>query len=245
MTKAYFLSDLHLRNSEEKKAQILLRFLHSNAGDGDLFLLGDIFDLWLGDHKYFQEKFSPIIKAIQQWLQKGGRVYYFEGNHDLHLKKFWQQELGVEVYTEPTYFNLGLLKVRVEHGDQMDPEDRGYLFLRWFLRTPILRSLIYHLPGTWVAAIGENASSQSRTYTTSRRDENRQLRVMHQHAEKMVEQTPFDALVAGHVHQRDEYRFCSKSGAPVVSYNLGVWTDQEMPLLQLYGASWKWENLSK
>ena len=44
--KAYFISDIHLDNMQERNGEILLRFLHSLAAQEkvpDLYLLGDIF----------------------------------------------------------------------------------------------------------------------------------------------------------------------------------------------------------
>jgi UDP-2,3-diacylglucosamine hydrolase len=102
--KAYFLSDLHLKSMQERNSQTLLRFLHSvrdeqlaingtkdqglraikGASDRHyVFLVGDIFDLWIGKHDYFVSRFKPIVDAIAELVRAGVEVHYFEGNHDL------------------------------------------------------------------------------------------------------------------------------------------------------------------
>ena len=84
-------------------------------------MLGDIFDLWVADHRYFIDAYSEIIDQIKRLQRAGIEIHYFEGNHDLHLKSFWQDELGLAVHNEPFYVQLGDTVVRLEHGDQMDP----------------------------------------------------------------------------------------------------------------------------
>ena len=88
MTKAYFLSDLHLRSSEESNSQKLLLFLRHLQENPEsfshLFLVGDIFDLWIHSHKYFIDKYSEIVEAIRAVVDSGNEVHYFEGNQFLY-----------------------------------------------------------------------------------------------------------------------------------------------------------------
>lgn len=244
MKSYYFLSDLHLRDMQDTKAQKLLRFFISQQAQASqvmVFLVGDVFDLWLGDHSYFVKKFQPLIEAIQKFIHAGGEVHYFEGNHDLHLKKFWQGHVNVIVHTEPVYFHLDEDVVRVEHGDEMDPEDKGYIFLRWLLRTPGMRFMILHLPGFLVAYIGNMMSKTSRAYTNSLRDPQRIVRTIHTHAQKAFRERPFQVIISGHVHLRDETTF-AMDGQKMTSYNLGSWDDHSRALVKR-GVQWSWEEL--
>lgn len=245
MEKVLFISDLHLKSMQEEKAQILLRFLVSiqpEAKNTTLFLVGDIFDLWLGGHNYFVKKFKPLISEIKKFITAGGKVYYFEGNHDLHLTHFFEWNLGCQVYREAETFLFGETTVRVEHGDQMDLSDKGYLFLRWLLRTSPVTGLILNLPGPVVGKIGDMASQTSRNYTDSKRDTSHILKVMHDHAHAMHDKKPFDAIITGHVHLRDEYHF-QVHGKTVKSFNLGCWDDKAMAL-EFDGQNWKWFELT-
>jgi UDP-2,3-diacylglucosamine hydrolase len=240
----YFVSDLHIRSDKDEKAQIFLRFLHlleKKPTPVTLVLGGDIFDLWLGDHTYFQKKFKGIVDQIRKLVELKHSIYYFEGNHDIHLQKFWQDQVGVTVYTEPEFLLFDDLVVRFEHGDQMDPDDHGYHFLRWLLRTWFFRWLIFSLPDAVVVKLGQSASQMSRSYTDRLRDETRIRNVMHDHAERIYNKRPFDAIVHGHVHLRDEYLFEAEQ-KKVASFNLGSW-DQEYPVLVLDKGKWFWEFL--
>ncbi|MEM7645727.1 MAG: UDP-2,3-diacylglucosamine diphosphatase [Pseudomonadota bacterium] len=232
---AYFLSDLHLKTMEESNSQKLLLFLHSLAEKKQsvthLFLVGDIFDLWISDHQYFVEKFLKIVNAIKVVVQKGVEVHYFEGNHDLYLKKFWQQEVGVRVHEGPEFFKLGPYQVRVEHGDFMNPDDKGYLFLRAFLRSDPLKKIAKNLPGRFVKSIGQRASRMSRSYTSNQKKmhEEQVKEFMRTYADTEISKKPFDFLITGHTHVEDIYHF-DYEGSEVRSINLGSWFETQKVL---------------
>ena len=229
MVSALFVSDIHIQSPDCPRARLFERFLKDLDAGTDvthLFLLGDIFDLWVADHDYFVDRYRAIIDEISRLRADGVEISYFEGNHDLHLQKFWSGQLGLTVHKGPTYVDLAGCRVRVEHGDQMDPEDKGYLFLRWFLRTPPVRWLICNLPGSLVARIGERASSGSRQYTTHTKSitAEKAIAKIRDHAERAFRDRPFDILLAGHVHVRDDYRADSDGGS-FRAVNLGSWMD--------------------
>ena len=230
MPGAYFVSDLHITAPETERARLFVSFLDRLHRDDDvsrLYLLGDIFDLWVGDHDYFVERYAPIVQRISRLVEAGVEVHYFEGNHDLHLQAYWAGKLGVAVYAGPAYMEFGARRLRLEHGDQMDPDDKGYRFLRWFLRTPPLRFLSYHLPGSFVAWLGDRASASSRAYTSgtkviSASDAVAKIRA---HAARAYAVRPFDLLVSGHLHVRDDYQASPTEGG-FRSINLGSWLDK-------------------
>lgn len=223
--KSYFISDLHLGSITEPKAYVLINFLrsfHSSAQISNLFLVGDIFDLWISDHQYFIDKFKPIIDELTRLHSLGVVVHYFEGNHDLYLKKYFSDKLGFKVYTSATYFQLGSLKVRVEHGDEMDSQDKGYLFLRWLLRTSVVKWLSSRLPPAFVVFLGEKMSQASRKYTSELKTISKEyaLKVIREHGRAAYEEQPFDFIISGHIHVVDDYQM---QNYRVI--NLGSWFD--------------------
>ncbi len=228
MSRALFVSDIHIHSPDDPKCALIVRVLDHclQAQVADLFLVGDIFDLWISDRPYFVEQYEPVIARLRHLQRQGVRVHYFEGNHDLDLKRFWQKQLGVKVHTEAADFAINNLKIRVEHGDQMDPGDRGYLFLRWLLRTPLLVFLQRHLPNWCVRWIGERASRTSRSYTSQVKvvsDDQVRAR-LRAHVEKIA--PPPDLFVAGHVHVLDDTIV-----GQVRAINLGTWLKDPMVLV--------------
>ena len=191
----------------------------------DLFLVGDIFDLWIADRRRFVREYKAVAEKIQLLRLGGMRVHYFEGNHDLDLRLFWQHQIGVDVHSEAAFFELNGVKLRVEHGDQMDPDDSGYLFLRWFLRTPLMVFLGRYLPNFVVDWIGQQASEKSRTYTTevkSASDDQVREKIK-AHALRAYTENEFDVLISGHVHVAVDMRFDAFR-----CLNMGTWLKEPM-----------------
>lgn len=199
-----------------------------------LFLVGDIFDLWIADHQYFANAYKPLIDELVRLKNEGVEICYFEGNHDLYLREFWQEHLGFKVFADAHTFTLAGLEVRVEHGDLIDPEDRGYRFLRWLLRSPGVTWLAQNLPGQAVVAIGERASHKSRVYTSEVKTvtASEAVRKIRLHAERAAQTEKFDLLVNGHVHVFDDYTFFT-DGKTRRAINLGSWLGGHAQVLSL------------
>ena len=69
MTRAYFVSDLHLNSPDDPRTSLFQDFLALVADDtraSHLFLMGDIFDLWLADHDYFQLRYAAIVSQLRE-----------------------------------------------------------------------------------------------------------------------------------------------------------------------------------
>ena len=223
---------------DEPNARALARFLRAIASGpraaSHVFLVGDVFDLWIGSHAYFIDAFRPIVDACRELVRAGIELHAFEGNHDLYLDKFWGDDVGARVHREAASFRLGSARVRVEHGDLINLEDRGYLALRRALRSPAVEWLASNLPARAVAAIGRRMSEASRTYTSTgaKRADAVEIREMiRAHARRAYQQTKFDLLIAGHVHVQDDWSFEPEAGVDARSVNLGWWRDLRQAFL--------------
>lgn len=242
--KARFVSDIHINGIDDPRLKTFESFLRTCLDDGTthVFLVGDIFDLWVGDNVFFQTRYATVIERVRALRAAKIDVIYFEGNHDLHLEKFWSENLHCRVVREPQYFDLAGLRVRVEHGDQMNPDDTGYLILRTILRTRFIEWLAYGLPGSLLQKIGERMSRSSRRWTASTLkalDDVAIKKMVRRHAEWVFKNDePFDLIVSGHVHVRDDVTLgIEKNGGDFStpktfrSVNLGCWSVDEPPLI--------------
>lgn len=248
--KAVFVSDLHLIGPDDPKTPLFARFLKSLRDSASepathLFLVGDIFDLWVGDHDYFANRFATIVTEIRELIRSGVEVHYFEGNHDLHLEKFWSDQVGVNVHADAATFKLSARTVRIEHGDLINADDQGYLFLRGLLRSSPVTLLAHHLPERLVQLIGERASRASRDYTSNSKSKpSEEIRkLIRQHAEEQSHLTDFDLIVTGHVHVADDFSF-DVGGRKVRSINLGSWYETPPRALVLDARGLHFEEIS-
>ncbi len=225
---SYFLSDIHLKSLDDESSRLLLLFLRNiwPKAPGDIYLLGDIFDIWVSNHSLFIKKYAPLIDELKKVKLQGFKVVYFEGNHDLHLKKFWKQELGFEVYYDVGFFSIEGQIFRLEHGDLINQKDLDYLKLRRFLRTPTMIALGHWLPGRFWNMVGEKWSSTSRKATLAYQQQRNAevVNMIREHAKSEVLKRPFDCIVSGHMHVVDDFDF-EANGKKIRSFNLGTWLD--------------------
>lgn len=231
--KAYFISDIHIKSEDKTHGLKLLEFLKNLPQDTThLVLLGDIFDLWVGNHSYFIKKYSKIISEFKGLLARGVEIHYFEGNHDLHLKKFWEKNLGMNIHNNEYFFNFDGLVVRAEHGDLMNEEDKAYLFLRKALRTFPMNILATQLPGKIVEIIGDRSSRISRIYTDriNQKYKDKVKKMTRDYAKKAYSKRPFDMIITGHTHVDDDSSF-EMNGKKSRSINLGSWLDRPKAFL--------------
>lgn len=205
-----------------------------------MVFLGDLFDLWLGSFPYFINKYQFLIDQFRKLKNSGVEIYYFQGNHDLYLEKFWQEEMGFKVFRDFQVLQIGPFKVRVEHGDLIDPDDHGYHLLRSFLHSKLIEKIILNLPEKIVRKLGESASQTSRKYTTQTKkiSTERALEKIHAYAMKKNQEEKFDFIITGHIHVEDEYVFFNE-GEKVLSINLGSWLNHpKIYYLNDQGGSW-------
>jgi len=232
--QAWFVSDLHLKDLNERNSIILLRFLRSLAGNTKathLFLLGDIFDLWVGDSDVFQKKFQSIVDEIVLLKKNGIEVVYFEGNHDVHVKGFWEEKFSIPVWTSAQIYQLGPYKVHLEHGDLMNPEDVTYLRYRNVIRQDWAEKLAYLIPGKFLDEAGNLASRLSRKKSSVRRNNQQEKirKLIHTYADQAFAREPYDYMITGHMHVRDEYTV-GKDSKTGLSINLGSWFEETLAL---------------
>ncbi len=226
---SWFVSDIHLKDLHERNGNLLLRFLfylNESPKEHRLFLLGDIFDAWVSGGNAFVSHFSILIEEIAKFKRAGGEVFYFEGNHDVHIDVFWTKKFGIPVIEDLEYFDLHGLTLRLEHGDFINPEDKAYLNYRKLIHRPWVEFLAHNLPSHFWKWLTESQSKKSRKKTSRYAQENseRIIKLVRAYAEKTFKVEPFDLIVTGHMHIFDDYSF-EVSGRKVRSINLGTWLE--------------------
>jgi UDP-2,3-diacylglucosamine hydrolase len=227
----WFLSDLHLRDSFERNGYTLLRFLfelNENPAQHRLVVLGDIFDIWVSDWEVYSKKFQLIVDEIAKLKAGGGEVFYFEGNHDVHLAKFWTEKYKIPVFQTGKTFDFSGLRIRVEHGDYINPDDTTYFKWLAAMRSPFLTFLAHNIPGKfwdWLAEKYTKKFTSRKRYRYTAEHAEKIRTMIRTYAEKSFANEPFDLIVTGHMHVFDDYIF-NQVGRSVRSINLGTWLEK-------------------
>lgn len=133
-----FTADVHLPvQVEHPLTQSFLSFLSDKARQADtLIILGDLFEVWLGDDLGLT-LYDPVIQALRDYTQAGHRLDVCHGNRDFLLGQDFASVTGAQLLTEETQLTLpdGTTAVLL-HGDTLCTEDSDYLNLRKQLRNP-------------------------------------------------------------------------------------------------------------
>ena len=111
-----FISDLHLSPSNPELIQTTVDFLAQHASKIDqLYILGDLFNTWLGDD-IVPDEFQPLIEQLTKLKQVGIKCYLMVGNRDFMLGKGFADSSGMNLLQEPTLIELGQCKgILVSH----------------------------------------------------------------------------------------------------------------------------------
>jgi len=207
------VSDLHIHGADDPVYRSLLALIQDKAKPGDiLVLVGDLFDLFVGNKKIYLERYAEFFKAIREACGHGVKVHYLEGNHDFLIHKAFAGIQGLEIHSSELRVDLGGKRFYFAHGDLADRKDYGYLALRSFFRSPIMKALVLMTPGEWLDRIGTASSRKSRATKPLLPQELPQgkmesLRKTYRSyaAERLAQ--GYDYVVMGHCHDLDEMFF--------------------------------------
>ena len=204
---AIFISDVHLQDATSVKTQVVTRFFQEKASQfNQIFILGDLFDVWPGTTNYLIQKFKPVTQVLGNLVKQGHEVFYIEGNHDFRLGSYFSSELGVKVFASEICVHFGAVRAFLTHGDLANPKEKGYRFLRAFLRQDLLHLAIKPIPEKWIFDLGANTSKLSRSYQVMQRkpDEASKIRQIYRAAAEEIFHRGYDLVVMGHTHLPDD-----------------------------------------
>jgi UDP-2,3-diacylglucosamine hydrolase len=227
--KVFFASDFHLGapNSETSKIRErkIIRWLDNIEEEAAaIFLVGDLFDFWFEYGKVIPKGFIPFISKISQLRDKNIPVYFFTGNHDLWMKGYFTEELGIPVFHEPIELKIGNVSMMVGHGDGLGPGDHKYKFLKKVFVHPLSKWLFKWLHPDIGIKIAHAWSGHSRI-TNIEKDENRFLgddEWLWAYCKEVEQTHHHDFYIFGHRHLPLELEVGENS----TYFNLGEWVSQ-------------------
>src|SRR5271169_2580251 len=129
-----FISDLHIDASCRQIIRQFTEFLQTEACDADaLYILGDLFDSWVGDDAPDAGQ-SAAIAAIKSLTASGVPCFVMHGNRDFLLGPQFCTDTGARLLPDPLIVTLYGEPLLVMHGDALCTDDRAYQRLRATVR---------------------------------------------------------------------------------------------------------------
>jgi UDP-2,3-diacylglucosamine hydrolase len=131
-----FLSDLHLTAEGPAILDRLLRFLDGPAREAkDLYILGDLFDVWIGDDDQ-RPPIPQVAAALLALRRQGVGLFLLHGNRDFLLGDGFCRRSGGTLLADPSLIQLAGQPTLLMHGDLLCSDDLQYQQARRHLRNP-------------------------------------------------------------------------------------------------------------
>ncbi|MDE0960320.1 MAG: UDP-2,3-diacylglucosamine diphosphatase [Planctomycetota bacterium] len=194
-------ADLHCDGSARRLALLEALLRSCQELDADCYLLGDLFDVWLGPGQLSLPQTRREVEALQRAVQSQIDVVVIPGNRDFLLDEEFERATGVAVGGDHLLLETGNQRWHLSHGDLFGTDDVGYQRLRKVVRSRWFRLLVRRLPLFLCRALATFLRRRSRR-SLQRKDPGR-IQPNREVVEQLLE-SGFDRVVCGHYHRPSE-----------------------------------------
>jgi UDP-2,3-diacylglucosamine hydrolase len=218
-----FISDLHLEAARPEIGDQFLSFLRQEAAQAEaLYILGDLFESWIGDDDP-NPHYAEAKRAIRRIADGDVPVFFMHGNRDFLIGRRFAEETRVELLPDPFKVNLYGEDVLLSHGDALCIDDLKYQEVRTVTRNPAWQAMMLRKPLAERQAIAWQARADSMAHGASI---DLQISDVNQGAvEQLLKKHGVRTLLHGHTHRPQVHRFLL-DGAPATRIVLGDWYEQ-------------------
>ncbi len=232
---ALFCSDMHLGDHDAPTAALFLESLATHARAAThLFLLGDLFEAWVGDDQP-DAVAQALVEALAALADRGVQVFALRGNRDFLLDvafpddaaqrpaRRFSERSGATLLEDPSMVELFGERVLIAHGDALCIDDADYQRARAVARDPAWQRDFLRRPLDERLGIAADLRGESRRLQAAR--------AMGGAAPGEVAQRAVDAalraagartIVHGHTHRPGCHRW-TLDGAQALRWVLPDW----------------------
>ena len=192
-----------------------------------LFILGDLFEYWVGDDGVGSLGHDSVETAIRKTVDSGTPVFFLHGNRDFLVGEEFARRTGCTLLPDPVVISLDQQDVLLSHGDALCTDDvehqqarKQMLSSKWkmtFLEKPLSERI------QTATALRHKSKSEKQTKSMAIMDVNQQS------VEALMQQYKVDIMIHGHTHLPAVHQF-ELNGKPVRRYVLGDWYTQRSVL---------------
>jgi UDP-2,3-diacylglucosamine hydrolase len=211
---------LHLDPATPEIAERFLRFLEGPVqGAASLYLLGDVFEAWLGDDDP-EPAHRDVVGALAAVTARGTLLYLMHGNRDFLLGEKFCAETGATLLDDPVIATIGSDRVLLSHGDGLCVDDGAYQRLRALVRDPEVRRGFAALPLASRRKLATEARAGSREHLAGAGE---YITDVNQAAvETLMREAGVRTMIHGHTHRPATHRF-EIDGGQFTRIVLGAW----------------------
>ena len=195
-----FISDLHLAPERPAQLRQFFDFAAGVATGADaLYVLGDLFEYWLGDDQLDTEFHRGITDALRAVAGSGTPVYFMRGNRDVLAGAGFAERCAARIVDDPTLVDLYGTRTLLMHGDTLCTDDLEYQKFRAYAHDPKNQARFLAQP---LAARREQMLGWRRDSETGKQGKTAEIMDVSPAAvEDVLRQNGYPRLIHGHTHR--------------------------------------------
>ena len=219
----FFISDLHL-DLTGKNSALLSRFLdflaHNALKSNALYILGDLFDAYVGElpttHVGYVN-YQKIINALHAYTKTGRQLFLMRGNRDFLMQPHLTKKTGGILINDPHLMDLSGHKTLLTHGDRLSTGQKIYPWYRLLAQQAITQRLFLSLPFRLRETIAALLKSDPSNPCEALVLPNRSVRAL-------LEAYQADWIIHGHFHTQYVKAF-PRISLTAQQWSLGAWDE--------------------
>ncbi|HEV2229238.1 MAG TPA: UDP-2,3-diacylglucosamine diphosphatase [Steroidobacteraceae bacterium] len=218
-----FVSDVHLGADSAPAIGQFLGFLSAHAARAEaLYVLGDLFESWVGDDDR-SEAALEVCAALKALTAGGVPCFVLHGNRDFLLGPGFCERTGCVLLADPVVAELGGERVLLTHGDALCTDDRSYQELRSIVRRSYWQRRFLALPLAHREALADEVRAGSRRHIA--RTVPTIMDVNGEAVDRAFRAAAVRRMIHGHTH-RPGVHDLTVDGASAQRIVLGAWYEQ-------------------
>jgi len=240
VSDSLFISDLHLAPERPVSVKLFLGFLRERArGAESLYILGDLFDAWIGDDDD-TPPYPQIRAALRELTASGTRCLIMHGNRDFLIGRAFARDTGCTLLKDPTLIALADTPTLLMHGDLLCTDDLPYQKFRRRIRNPIVTRL-----ALWKSLDKRRAMAADyrRKSGKAMSEKNEEIMDVNQGTvEDYMRRFGAARLIHGHTHRPADHQF-PLDGRGATRSVLAEWRHDRGEVLVCSMAGWRRESV--
>ena len=224
MSASLFISDVHLSDATPQIEQGLYRFLEENGDVNRLFLLGDIFEAWIGDDddSALAQRFADVMKKL---ANRGTAIYFMRGNRDFLVGETYLKQFGAELLGDTARVSVAGAPALLMHGDLLCTDDVDYMSFRALAHNPDWQAEMLAKPLAERRELAKHLRAMSKEASSNKAEDI--MDVNQDTVDNTMKEHQVSRLIHGHTH-----RPCRHAMQDAERVVLGDWTTTGWYLLE-------------
>lgn len=231
-----FISDLHLASERPATVELFLAFLRGPARSAArLFILGDLFDAWIGDDDQTPMHYA-VISGLRTLSDSGTACALMHGNRDFLIGTRFARAAGCRLLRDPTRIELDGEPLLLMHGDLLCTDDQPYQRFRRKIRNPLVKRLFLWKSLDARRRIAADYRRQSGKAMAAKTMET--MDVNQNEVARRMQLAKSQRLVHGHTHRPADNEFLL-NGRRAIRHVLADWHEDRGEFLKYHRNSWQ------